>query len=241
MRSEGFQMKRFYVRHDRSSMPVGTDGVLLGAWCPLAAGSTLRVLDAGTGCGLIALMVAQRIAETMGESGDWQVDAIDIDAASAEQAGENFGASPWSSHLRACQGDVRSWEGEYDLIVSNPPFYNQALASPDRRRAQARQAGVTMAFEELAEAAARLLKEDGHLGLILPCREEETMIQAATKNKLYVEERCTVSSKEGAAPNRVMMLLGRETVNIKSEHIVLTSAKGNRSEQYQQLTGKFYL
>ena len=234
-------MKRFYVRHDRSSMPVGTDGVLLGAWCPIDVHLPLRVLDAGTGCGLIALMVAQRIAEMMGESGDWQVEGIDIDVDSAEQAGENFGASPWSRHLRACQGDVRNWEGEYDLIVSNPPFFNQALASPDRRRAQARQAGVTMAFGDLTSAARRLLTARGQMALILPASEEEAMTQAATKNKLYIEERCTVSSKEGAAPNRVMMLLGRETVNIKSEHIVLTSANGYRSEQYQQMTREFYL
>ena len=226
-------MKRFYVRHDRSSMPVGTDGVLLGAWCPLAAGPTLRVLDAGTGCGLIALMVAQRIAETMGEGGDWQVDGIDIDAASAEQAGANFGASPWSSHLRACQGDVRNWEGEYDLIVSNPPFFNQALASPDRRRAQARQAGVTMAFGDLTSAARRLLTERGQMALILPASEEEAIMRCA--DGLYVRERCEVHTKPGGQPHRVMLLMSKEPCAKRETRLALSTAEAER------MTEEFYL
>ena len=295
MMSAGFQMKRFYVRHDRSSMLVGTDGVLLGAWCPLRsdergllrsdergklrsdergkaerdmAGRVFRVLDAGTGCGLIALMIAQRIEESIGGRdedgkdagsrdedgkdeggtrlqacgyGDWQVDGIDIDAASVGQAAENFALSSWGGRLRACCSDVREWEGTYDLIVTNPPFYNNALVSPYQRRAQARQAGLTLSFEELARSAVRLLSPSGLLGVIVPAREESAMVGCAAHNGLYMHSRCVVCSKPGGMPKRVLMVFGRGSRPMRETSLVLYDAAGSRSEDYARLTERFYL
>ena len=252
MRSEGFQMKRFYVRHDKSSMPVGTDGVLLGAWCPLAAGSVsdgrelaagspFRVLDAGTGCGLIALMVAQRIDAAMGEQGDWQVDAIDIDAASAHQAAENFAASPWKGHLRAVQADLCEWQGTYDLIVSNPPFFNRSLMCPDPQRSQARHAGAGMTYDDLTCCAARLTGQEGRLAIILPTSTEREMLQSAEKQGMYVQSRCYVSSKQGANPNRVMLYMGKKQGVTEETHLVLSTPDSPRSETYARLTADFYL
>ena len=266
MSSPGFQMKRFYVRHDTSSMRVGTDGVLLGAWCPLAAESrgneeaepqgcetdknrVYRVLDAGTGCGIIALMVAQRLEEMMADGSaallrgyaDWQVEGIDIDAASVRQAAENFAASPWNGHLRACEGDVRDREGEYDLIVSNPPFYNNSLACPEPRRAQARQAGLTLSFDDLAAAAARLLAPHGRLALILPSGEAEEMLRCAGQKGLLVNERCDVSSKQGGTPKRVMLVFGRDVFPLRETSMVIYDADGSRSEDYARLIERFYL
>jgi len=256
-------MKRFYVRHDKSSMPVGTDGVLLGAWCPLAAGSVsdgresderltmcgrelaagrpFRVLDAGTGCGLIALMVAQRIDAAMGEQGDWQVDAIDIDAASAHQAAENFAASPWNEHLRAVQADLCEWQGTYDLIVSNPPFFNRSLMCPDPQRSQARHAGAGMTYDDLTCCASRLTGQEGRLAIILPTGTEKEMLQSAEKQGLYVQSRCYVSSKQGTNPNRVMLYMGKEQGVIEETHLVLSTPDSPRSETYARLTADFYL
>ena len=107
--SEGFRFRQFVVRHDRSTMPVGTDAVLLGAWCPteaLQATERLRVLDIGTGSGVIALMLAQRMAQQV-QSVDWHIDAIDIDLPSVEQAVANFAASPWAEHLNAAYSRVQ--------------------------------------------------------------------------------------------------------------------------------------
>lgn len=281
MRSAGFQMKRFYVGHDRSSMRVGTDGVLLGAWCPpvvrqcscmgesegrlctheggVGGCRPLRVLDVGTGCGLIALMLAQRIEEKLnemavsykgadGQQCDWKVDGIDIDEESVRQAAENFVRSPWSNHLRACPGDVRTWElevggdsGVYNLVVSNPPFYNDALACPNERRARARQAGLSLGFEELTAAAARLMVRDGMFGVIVPASEEERMVRAALASGLYVSKRCVVYTKQGGAAHRVMMAFEKESRDVQEMQMVLSEPGKVRSEAYQQLTEAFYL
>lgn len=238
-------------------MRVGTDGVLLGAWCPLlpddpkaeraVACSVFRVLDAGTGCGLIALMVAQRIEEAVGATAvlrgyaDRQVDAIDIDAPSVEQAAENFASSPWSGHLRAYRSDVRDWDGTYNLIVTNPPFFTGSLASPNLRRAQARQAGLTLSFEELALSAARLLAPSGILGLIVPSYEEAAMVGSADRNGLYLQARCVVCSKPEGPPKRVLMAFGKDTCPLQETSLVLYDADNARSQAYARLTERFYL
>ena len=135
----GFRFKQFFVRHDRCAMKVGTDGVLLGAWAPtnpLTPNPLTRILDIGTGSGLIALMLAQRCP-------DAQIAAIDIDPDAVAQARENFAASPWSDRLHVAQSSLQEWQmgnGKcgndkwYDLIVSNPPYFTASLKNPDAAR-----------------------------------------------------------------------------------------------------------
>ncbi len=125
VRRDGFTFKQFFVAHDRCAMKVGTDGILLGAWAPVAG--VKRILDIGTGSGLVALMLAQRTPE------DVTIDAVELDAQAAEQASENVAASPWAHRIAVHAQDIVSWRGQaeqtarYDLIVSNPPYYEPGV------------------------------------------------------------------------------------------------------------------
>ncbi len=275
----GFQFRQFFVRHDRSSMKVGTDGVLIGAWAPtrsaiaatdaesgiksddasalptttfqVASGTPIRILDVGTGSGLIALMLAQRCPEA-------QIDAIDIDEASCLQARENFDASPWAELLHAAHSSLQEWAQNrlstfdfrlstngYDLIVSNPPYFVDSLKAPAAARCAARH-NDTLPFSTLIAESARLLNPNGTLAVIVPCEAEETLQALAADEGLQCTQRCYVHSKPGRAAKRVLIawqknrLLSTDPTEL-TERIVLEDAHGGRSPEYQQLTQDFYL
>ena len=157
--TEAFQFKQFTIRHDRCAMKVGTDGVLLGAWAN--AKGKQRILDIGTGSGLIALMLAQRT--------DAMITGIEIDPASATQAQENAAASPWADRLQIVATDIAGYTSyqAFDLIVSNPPFFNEMLLPPGAARSQARHTQA-LTFEALLFHVQRLLSPEGSFCAILP-------------------------------------------------------------------------
>ncbi len=167
-----FSFKQFSVQQDRCAMKVGTDGVLLGAWCPID-NNPFSILDIGTGTGIIALMLAQR-------SHADQIDALEIDEDAYEQAVENFENSPWSDRLFCFHAGLDEFvdepEDEYDLIVSNPPFYSEDYKTDNSQRVLARFQDA-MPFEELVQAAdLLLLSENGIFSVIIPYKEEERFI-----------------------------------------------------------------
>ena len=268
----GFRFRQFFVRHDRSSMKVGTDGVLLGAWVPIeplaishwplaislpTANCQRRILDVGTGSGLIALMLAQRCQEA-------QIDAIDIDEASCCQARDNFAASPWAERLHVAHSSLQDWShnklstfdfrlstDKYDLIVSNPPYFVRSLKAPDAARCVARH-NDTLPFGELIGCSARLLKPDGILAVIVPCEAEQELQTLAAAEGLQCIRRCYVHPKPGRPAKRAMIVWRKssamsadktdKTETTKTtQSIVLEDAQGGRSEAYQQLTKDFYL
>ena len=161
MSKKTFRFRQFTVYHDMCTMKVGSDAVLLGAWTDVKP--TERVLDIGTGSGVVALMLAQR--------GRIGIDAIDIDKSSVRQASENFGRSPWSAKLTAlhcaAQEFCSAHKGGYDLIVSNPPFFSQGLPSPNPRRLIGRH-DVLLSAEDLLMSVRRLMHASGRFVLILP-------------------------------------------------------------------------
>lgn len=188
-----FRFKQFAVRQDRCPMKVGTDGVLLGAWAEVRPGDR-RMLDVGTGTGLIALMLAQRSAA-------W-ITAVDIDVECATQAAENFAASPWADRLDAVSVAVQRYDPveKFDLIVSNPPYYVDSLLSPDEGRNTARHA-AGLPFGELAAAVVRLLSPGGRFALVLPPVEMQRFRSAAL-GRLYPvrwTEVCSTPPARGAA------------------------------------------
>ena len=255
--STGFQFKQFFVRHDRSSMKVGTDGVLLGAWAPVPTplsplrgeAEGCRILDIGTGSGLIALMLAQRYK-------DAQINAIDIDEASCRQARENFDASPWADHLHVTQCSLQEWRRNesrelrddsqrYDLIVSNPPFFVNSLKAPDAARCAARH-NDTLPFAELIAHSAELLKIEGTLAVIVPSEAEDELQALAKAAGLQCTDRCYVHPKPGREPKRVLLAWTKNRIESAehteiTERIVLENEHGGRSHDYQQLTKDFYL
>ena len=254
MSSPFFRFKRFTVWHDRCAMKVGTDGVLLGAWCPMAVDSLqlivnsrkhkeFRVLDIGTGSGLIALMLAQRTCAV--DSLQWTVgiDAIDVDEGAVEQATYNFEQSPWAEQLHAYQSSLQEWHSEtkYDLIVSNPPYFQTSLKNPDSQRATARHTD-TLSYTALIQHASRLLQEDGTLALVLPFEAKESIVALAEAHALYPTQITHVHSKPGKPAKRLLIAFSPIAHREYSIHtFYIESENSPRSEEYKALTKEFYL
>ena len=226
-------------------MKVGTDGVLLGAWCPLATATSegeYKVLDIGTGSGLIALMLAQRATSI--DDTPIVIDTIDIDAGAAEQAKFNFEQSPWSKLLRIYQSSLQEWqsEKEYDLIVSNPPYFQGSLKNPDAQRATARHTD-SLSYSELIKHSGRLLKDNGMLALVLPIEAEEEILSLAAAAGLSPTAITYVHTKPGKPVKRILMALTKGDVDgeVDGNHFYIESADSPRSEEYKKLTEEFYL
>lgn len=218
MSADRFDLRRFHVFHDRSTMRVGTDALLLGAWADLT--NAHRVLDIGTGSGLIALIAAQRAPHAL-------VDAVEIDAASARQAQENAAASPWSDRIRIHHMDVRRLRTAtpFDRIISNPPFHTTHSPSPDDRRAAARH-GSALAFPELLVVIERCLSEDGHAALIVPTERKADLLREALEVGLAVHRSCNVRYVAGRPPRRVLIELGRTGADVLDPDIAVMQPDG---------------
>ncbi len=227
-----FQFKQFKVNDEHCAMKVGTDGVLLGAW---ANGTCTRALDIGTGSGLIALMLAQRFPEA-------QIIGIDIDAIAVEQAQDNFAASPWPNRLTAsCVALQAFQDAPFDLIVSNPPYFQNSLKAPDTQRSQARHTD-TLSYAQLIEHAARLLTPNGCLTLILPIEAEREIIGLAASVNLYPNNICRVRGHEHKPFKRIMIHFTHEVCSLPAEDtLTLANSQNQRSDAYAYLTRDFYL
>ena len=284
MSRPNFRFKQFEVWHDKCAMKVGTDGVLLGAWCPIGEFRSLgefrstseqaqsaseplppiKVLDIGTGSGLIALMLAQRLSSLYTlHPMPYTIHAIDIDAGAVEQSLFNFAQSPWAEHLQIFSSSLQSWYfpiadnptdsvAYYDLIVSNPPYFQASLKNPDQARATARHTD-SLSYSELIQHAARLLAAHGTVALILPAESEQEIIALAKEQDLYPIRITYVHSKPGKEANRILIafshcgspentrgILGYSD-RLAPSHLYIESASSPRSEEYQELTKEFYL
>lgn len=225
-----FRFKQFAVEQDDVAMKVGTDGVLLGAWANCAGAK--RVLDIGTGTGVIALMVAQRIEAQ-------SVVGIDIDDSAAACAAQNFACSPWSATLKSVQSSAQEFEDEkFDLILSNPPYFVDSLLCPDSKRTTARHT-TELTFEQLDNAVCRLLDSRGRFAMILPVEQMESYI---SMTKLHLVRRCDVCPVVGGAVKRVMAEFAFEPSEVVAESIAIENGRrGDYCEQYVALTKDFYL
>ena len=232
-REKIFRFKQFSVVNDRTAMKVGTDGVLLGAWCPVEG--TRRVIDVGTGCGVIALMIAQRNPDAL-------IDGIDIDQPSIEEAGLNFARSPWGDRLTAQQQDFNAMVADqrYDLVVSNPPFFTNGILPDGAARTTARHT-LSLSYRQLIEGSERLLSDDGSLALISPTDAEREIIEAAAFSSLPLRRLTRVIPVDGAAPKRTLWLLSRRNIPYREDSLTITRADGTFTPEYTALTHPFYL
>ena len=232
-----FRFKQFFIEDSKCAMKVGTDGVLLGAWAETSEGERLkvkgerRILDVGTGSGLIARMLMQRCPEA-------EVEGIDIDEAAVEQAREN-GVSAFQARLQEWRLEIGNY---YDLIVSNPPYFQNSLKNPDAGRMTARHTD-TLSYTDLIHHCARLLKEDGQLALILPADAEAEVRRLAAAERLSLTHVTHVYSKEGKPAKRVLLAFSHQLSVISpiEDTLVLEDEKGGRSAAYSDLTRDFYL
>lgn len=229
-----FRFKQFTVHQDRCAMKVGTDGVLLGAWVPCVNAG--RVLDIGTGTGLIALMLAQR-SEAL-------IDAVEIDADAAEQAKENVQNSPWADRIKIYSDSFQNYVAasfqKYDLIVSNPPFFVDSLKSPKERRSNARHTD-SLTFQDIVLGSRSLLQDEGTLAVILPIVESESFVACALENGFFLHSQIVVLPKPDTAAKRYLMTFGMREKETEYGDIVVEIARHHYSESFKCLTKDFYL
>lgn len=296
-----FSFKQFTVWQEHAAMRVGTDGVLLGAWCDLSSCVSVvipdestdrrqpenvcpadpsqildssnrdqtvwddhvqdereksvcgaqkgadaetkkvgRVLDIGSGTGVIALMVAQRTSNA-------QIDAVEPDSGSCEDALRNFAESPWADRLHLHGVTLQEYVScyaekvQYDLIVSNPPYFVDSLKAPDPVRNAVRHA-VSLPFEELLDGVKTLLAEHGRFAVILPVTEGVLLEKLALERSLHCVRKCLVQTKPGVPPKRVMMEFGRKSVSLHSGLLIMETERHQEfTEEYRRLTRDFYL
>ena len=263
-----FQFKQFTVHHDRCAMKVGTDGVLLGAWTPLPQQDKIKVLDIGTGTGLVALMLAQRLAKTertdcsksafcadkndLSESNlTFIIDAIEIDVDSSNQAIENIDNSIWTKNIRIINKDFVTWSKEqvcqankYDVIVSNPPYFQNSLKNNTAQLTQARHTD-SLSFWELSAGIKSLLSPQGTSVIILPTTEAEVFETEAKKLDLVPQQKLLVRTKLDGPIRRVLTQYVHKNafcVEEYKENALLTEvARHQYSNEFKELTRDFYL
>ena len=250
-----FRFKQFEIEQDRCAMKVGTDGVLLGAW----AQGGRRILDIGSGTGLISLMMAQRFPEA-------EVVGIDMDADACGQAKENVVASPFRDRVEivCCRlqdfgadgcaletaglkagaletaADLKA-AGVFDAIVSNPPFFVDSMKNPDNKRTMARHTD-SLPFRDLFAGVKRLLSDDGVFFAIVPAEVVEQFVAESCMLGFYLIRKCGVKTVERKQPKRFMLSFAKHRISPYEEHVeTMMDSQGNRSEWYKKITEEFYL
>ena len=231
-----FHFKKFDCSHGRSSMKIGVDAVLLGAWADVSG--VYRILDVGTGCGVIALMVAQR-------NKDAEIIAIDIDGPSVEEAKTNFAKSPWSSRLRAAVEDYSTLHiSPVDLIISNPPYFKSGIECPDSARLVARH-DASLSPLSLLECGRSLLTERGRVAMVIPADREDEVVSAAVSYGYVLKRCCRVRGHAEAPVKRLLLEFSKSdngSDNIGGcESLVLEVEPNHPTEEHRLLCKDFYL
>lgn len=247
---ESFCFKEFKVRQSHSAMKVNTDGVLLGAWLSLPSVGSFRVLDIGTGTGVIALIVAQRLSKLFSTSSkdQFSIDAIDIDKPSVDEANYNFSQSPWTSHLSAKEVSLQdllsaNTQMKYDLVVSNPPYFTDSLKAPSARRSSARH-NHDLPYSSIIESVIQMLTDKGKLAIVLPAEEGERFITLATMGYLQLVRRCKVKTLADKKEKRYLLEFTKSPLsdNVQEEVLIMQQTGGlEYTEQYKNLTRDLYL
>ena len=235
MSNDYFQFRQFVVHQQRCAMKVGTDGTLLGAWAAAPSGQC-RILDIGTGTGLIALMMAQRYPEA-------EVTGIDIDEDAVAQADENVRLSPFSERVRIYRQDIVNFTDiiGFDAIVSNPPYFVDSLACPDDQRTIARHA-VSLTYEQLIHQVYRLLKDEGRFSVVVPSDCRAKIEAAACLEGFFTTRVCLIKTTPRKQPKRQLIEFQKHPVSeLDISEGVIEVSPNVRSEWYQQLTKEFYI
>ncbi len=252
---ESFCFKRFSVRQSKSAMKVNTDGVLLAAWVTLnkltafqssrLIEKPIRILDIGTGTGVISLILAQRL-----ESGPpFKITAIEIDKNSAEEAAQNFSESPWNNNLVSknislhCFMELEQPSGpeRFSLILSNPPYFTQSLKAPSTRRSAARHNDV-LPLQDIVKAAHLFLEDDGVLALVLPVKEGVQFISLAKQMSLNLARVCRVKTLAHKKEKRLLLEFANRSCETVEQELIIQEKGGEfYSHAYCSLVENYYL
>jgi tRNA1Val (adenine37-N6)-methyltransferase len=229
-----FRFKQFTVQQDRSAMKVCTDSCILGAWTASHIGGAKKILDIGSGTGLLSLMLAQK--------SDGLIDSIELDPESASQAMENIMASPWSGRIRITEGDIRNYSlpADYDFIITNPPFYESDLRSPVEKKNKAKH-DLSLTLNELVSAIRFLLKTTGSFSILLPFHRSEYFEALAAEQGFFLEEKLTVRQTSKHAPFRSICLFSFEKPkDAISNELIIKNEKGNYNLEFTELMADYY-
>ena len=230
-----FKFKRFTIRDDKCALKLGTDAVILGAWTTVKNNGSK--FDIGTGCGILAMMLAQRSTGT--------IDAIDIHLPSVTQANKNFKNSPWIERMQVIHSSLQKFsatsENKYDLIISNPPYFENDLKSPNELKNMSRH-NDQLPFSELISGVNILLKPTGKFSLILPSSASIRFENEANLQHLYCQRETIVFPKPDKKPNRILLEYGKKPVNSKaSSSLTIRNIDNSYTKEYIELTQDFYL
>ena len=241
--SKTFRFQRFSIADDRCAMKIGTDGVLLGAWADITDAKS--VLDIGTGCGIVALMLAQRT-----ESCETDITGIEIDEAAAQQARDNFGNSPWKDRLKVAHASLQTFASvrnerstKYDLCVCNPPYFEQSMLAESRTKSLARHA-VELTRNELFETTARLLNSEGRFCLILPFDQLQQTTDVAVKHGFVLRRQTSVRPNPESSFKRVLLEYGlsmKTGQTTEATELIIETKRHEFTEAYAALTREFHL
>lgn len=244
-----FRFKKFEVVNERSAMKVNTDGVLLGAAMTLNS-SDRALLDIGTGTGTIALMASQRLADMISQAEsatleNVRVDAVEIDEPSATEAGMNFQNSPWKHslyvHHMSLEEFAETSSRYYDLIFSNPPYFEDSLTAPDERKSVARHTSDGLSYRDIFEFASERLSQEGRVSLVLPADQEAAVCRYARMCGLHLFRILRIRTVPRKNPARIIVEFSRERTGNPDDSILTIQNEGQYTQEYLSLTKEFYL
>lgn len=233
MKKSGFQFKKFFISHDRCAMKVNTDGILLGAMAEIK--NAKQILDLGTGTGLIAIMLAQRTEENC------DITALELEPNAYQQAVENAQHSTWKRRISIQQGDIfeSDFPQKFDLIVSNPPYFYDSLASRTAERDLARSLQKSH-FDWLMQAK-KWLAQTGKISFILPTQEAEKLLEQSKKSGLFCTKIYQIITKNGQSPKRLILTFQFEHLDCKIKPLVIYNEQNQYTPEFVVLTRDFYL
>jgi tRNA1Val (adenine37-N6)-methyltransferase len=234
MPNDHFEFKQFKVIQSACAQKVSTDACLFGAWVAQHGGAKQRVLDVGAGTGLLMLMLAQKM--------NAEIDGIEIAEDCAKQAKENIGACSWSNRLFVIHADARDhhFENKYDLVISNPPFYENQLRSPDPDKNIAWHSHE-LNLTELTAIAFNLLSANGIFCILLPYSRREEFLEIASKHFLHAARILTVKHTRNHQAGRCMLILSRHKGNMVEESLEIRNEDGSYSGSFIELLRDYYL
>ncbi|OOF78300.1 tRNA (adenosine(37)-N6)-methyltransferase TrmM [Rodentibacter caecimuris] len=227
-----FTFKQFHINQQHCAMKVGTDGILLGAWADV--NHCKNILDMGSGTGLLALMLAQRSAF------DCRIHAVELDPAAAQQAQENITLSPWKARINLIQGNVQHFLSDtketFDLIVANPPYFEQGVECKNKERELARY--TKQSHSDWLTWAAKRLSEKGKISFVLPYEAAKTLEKLTA---LYCVKQTEVITKIGKSPQRMLITFSKQPQELEHNQIVIYNEKNRYTDEFIALTKDFYL
>jgi tRNA1Val (adenine37-N6)-methyltransferase len=233
MSNSYFRFKQFNIDQDRCAMKVTTDACIQGAWSPLLP-QVKRVLDIGTGTGLLSLMLAQRNPDVI-------IDAIELDSDAAAQAKENVLASAWHDRVSVVKGDVCDcpFSHKYDLVISNPPFFNNSLLSDKANKNMARHTGF-LSYVALLKVIEENLSGEGYASVLLPFAEYQVWSKLIQEAGWTEFARLFVKHTPDAAAKRVVCVFSKQALPAKEETLVIKD-DGVYTAEFTSLLSPYYL